>query len=177
MTQKVRLNLVLALSFLLVLMPTDVFADEAEHSHEEKTHPPYHTHHAALFLGGTHADVEIETEGGIREEGEDAFTVGLDYEYRFSQLFGVGGLVEYAGGELETTSAMAGLFIHPIGGLKLFLAPGVEHEGDENEFLFRAGVHYNFLFGNFVVTPVLAVDFVDGEENLVYGVSFGYGWH
>lgn len=160
-----------------MLMPTELLADEVKESHEQETYPHFHRHHVALFVGGTHAEVEIETEGGNREEGEDAFTIGADYEYRFSQLFGVGGLVEYAGGELEKTSAMAGLFIHPIGGLKFFFAPGVEHESDENKFVFRSGAHYNFFFGNFAVTPVFAVDFVDGDENLVYGISFGYGWH
>jgi hypothetical protein len=176
-TQKVPFHFVLALVFLLVLMPTDLFADEAEHSHEEKTHPHHHRHHAALFLGGTHADVEIETEGGIREESEDAFTVGVDYEYRVSPPFGVGGLVEYAAGDLETTILAGALFIHPVGGLKFVLAPGVEHEGDENEFLFRAGVYYDFFFGNFSIAPTISVDFVDGEEDLVYGISLGYGWH
>jgi hypothetical protein len=174
MIQKELYHLTAMLALFLALMPLECLGEEAAHGHKEAAHR--HRHHVALFAGGTHADIEIEEAGIVREESEDAFTVGLDYEYRLRPLFGVGGLVEYAGGDLETTIVAGALFIHPVGGLKFILAPGVEHEGDENEFLFRAGVYYDFFFGNFSITPTFSVDFVDGEEDLVYGVSFGYGF-
>ncbi len=45
----------------------------------------------ALFLGSTHAD------------DEDEFTVGLDYEYLFHEMLGVGCLIDHAEGKLGTS--------------------------------------------------------------------------
>jgi len=161
-----------------MLTPLHTLAEEEEHGHKGKGHT--HRHHVALFLGGAHGETEIEQgehgESNHSTKSADAFTVGLDYEYRLSSVFGIGGLVEYAGGDLEATGVLGALFIHPVGGLKFILAPGVEHEGGHNKFLFRTGVYYDFFFGKFSVSPNFNVDFVDGDENLVYGVSFGYGF-
>ena len=46
----------------------------------------------------------------------------------------------------------------------------------ENEFLFRTGVAYEFEIGRWSITPQFNVDFVDGEEAYVYGLSFGWGF-
>ena len=63
--------------------------------------------------------------------------------------------------------------LHPYEGLKLVVMPGVEITDDHDEFLFRLGVGYDIAAGDWVVTPALNVDFVDNEENLVFGVAFG----
>jgi len=52
--------------------------------------------HVALFLGSTHAD------------DEDEFTVGLDYEYLFHEMLGVGCLIDHAGGNLGTSYQLSG---------------------------------------------------------------------
>ena len=176
-TMRREWKLVLAIAVIMLTVPLEILADENEHKIHDETHR--HKHHLAVFVGGTHAEIEEEGHGGeevVREESEDAFTAGVDYEYRLKSLFGVGGIVEYSGGDLEATVAAGALFIHPIGGLKLILAPGVENKGDENKFLFRTGVYYDFFFGKFSVGPTFSVDFVDGEQNLIYGLSFGYGF-
>jgi len=66
--------------------------------------------------------------------------------------------------------------IHPYKGFRFTLAPGLEHREGEDEFLFRAGVGYEFEIGRWSILPEFNIDFVDGEEALVYGVSFGYGF-
>jgi hypothetical protein len=43
-------------------------------------------HSLALFIGITD------------DRGDDAFSLGLDYEYKFSEVFGIGGLLDHAGG-------------------------------------------------------------------------------
>jgi hypothetical protein len=60
--------------------------------------------------------------------------------------------------------------------LRFVLAPGLEHRDDENEFLFRAGVAYEFEIGRWSIAPEFNVDFVDGEKAYVYGLSFGWGF-
>jgi hypothetical protein len=49
-----------------------------------------HHHHIAVILGTTHTEHDV-----------DAFTIGVDYEYRLSSLIGVGVLGEYATGDVD----------------------------------------------------------------------------
>jgi len=123
-----------------------------------------HRHHVALFLGNT------------RAEGEDKPTVGVDYEYRLTRAFGVGGLVDHARGDHNATIVGGALFVHPWGDWRLLLAPGIEHAAGHNEFLVRSGVSHDFHLGRLTVSPTLNVDFVAGEVSEVCGVSVGYGF-
>ena len=68
------------------------------------------------------------------------------------------------------------LFVHPHEGWRLALAPGLEHRHGDDEFLLRTGVAYEFeLSERWVMIPEFNVDFVDGEEAFVFGLSFGFG--
>lgn len=161
-SKRAKLCLSWFLLFFLTLFPFEILAEEVEHSEHGGAHE--HRHHLALFLGATHTDEE------------DEFSIGIDYEYRLKPILGVGGLIEYTGGDLETTVVAAALFIHPYDDWRLVLAPGFENEDSDNEFLFRVGVSYEFPVGKWTISPEFNVDFVDGEENLVYGLSFGWGF-
>lgn len=121
-------------------------------------------HLLQLFLGGTYA----------KEEDENSLTVGATYEYRLVDLVGIGAFGEYAGGDLDAWSFGAPFFVHPYRELRIVLAPGFEHKEGENEFLFRVGIGYDFpVTGRWSLAPELNADFVDGEVNLVYGISIG----
>ena len=61
---------------ILALAAATAISAMASGDHPEAHHG--HKHHVALFLGNTHD-----------HHGDDAFTVGLDYEYRLHDLFGV----------------------------------------------------------------------------------------
>ena len=80
----------------------------------------------------------------------------MSYEYRLNQLFGIGGIVEYASGVLREWVLAVPLFLHPYKGWRFLVAPGVEipdNEGD-NEFLFRVGAAYEFEIGEkWAITP------------------------
>ena len=144
---------------LLCLGSLPILAEESQKDRHENTLE--RRQHVALFLGGTHAD------------DEDAFTVGLDYEYLFHEMFGVGGLIDDAGGDLGTTLIAPALFVHPFGGFAIVLAPGIEFNDDDN-FAFRLGFSYEFEFNErFTVAPEINFDFVDGEVDEVYGLAFG----
>ena len=158
----IRWSVILPLAVFLLMIPLEIPAGENEREDHEGAH--LYMHRVELFLGNTH------------DEGEDGFSVGLAYERRLSELFGVGGIVEYTGGDFDMWLAGAPIFIHPFKGFRFLLAPGIEHKHGENEFLFRAGLAYEFEFDRWSITPEFNIDFVDGEEALVYGLSFGYGF-
>jgi len=144
-------------------LPADVGAE----AHKE-AHHSYHRDMVEFFVGDTYEDGE--------RGGEHGFSVGVAYERRLSQLLGVGGFYEYAAGDFDKWSIGIPLFIHPYEGWRFALAPGLEHRHGDNEFLFRTGVAYEFeLSDQWVMIPEFNVDFVDGEEAFVFGLSFGFG--
>jgi hypothetical protein len=73
--RKFLLVAAVALIFTALFLNTAVFAAESREAQEQNE--------VGLFLGGSH------------HSHENGFSVGLDYEHRISDMFGVGGLVEY----------------------------------------------------------------------------------
>ena len=108
------------------------------------------------------------------------------------QEFGIGAVLEYAGGDLRNTIFVAPFIWKPVGDLFLLAGPGVEfHNGrgtsehhafksggeedrDETYFLFRLGVGYSFHVGErYAIIPQVNLDLVNGEQVWVGGVAFG----
>jgi hypothetical protein len=114
----------LMMALLVLLMPLKIIAEEAGHG--TKGERLEHRHGIELLLGNTNHD------------GEDGFTVGLGYEYRLNQLFGIGGFVEFTGGDLKEWFLAPALTLQPYKGWRFLVAAGVDvsrHDRD-NEFLF-----------------------------------------
>jgi len=153
--------------YLAVTAP-QLFASEQTHAtHEDSAH--HHLNMLEIFLGNTYEDSEHGDEKG--------FTIGLVYERRFSELFGIGGFYEYAAGDFDKWSIGVPLFIHPHEGWRFALAPGLEHRHGDDEFLFRTGVAYEFeLSEQWMIMTEVNIDFVDGEEAFVFGLTFGFGF-
>ena len=124
-----------------------------------------HLHHAALFFGNTNNDKD-----------QNAFTVGVEYEYRLSRPVGLGALVDYAGGKIESTVVAAGPVFHPWRELKLLAMPGLDIHHGEEEFVTRVGALYDFHAGDWSISPTLHVDVIDVKENIIFGLGFGRGW-
>lgn len=153
--------------YLAVAVP-QLFAAEQTRATEREA-GQYHRNMVELFLGNTHEDADHGSENGL--------SVGFTYERRLTDLLGVGGFYEYAAGDFDKWSIGVPLFMHPYGAWRLDFAPGLEHREGETEFLFRAGVAYEFeLSERWAVIPEVNVDFVDGEEAFVFGLSFGFGF-
>lgn len=168
-----RMRFVVTSAVLLILAaPRPSIAQEASPG-EAKEWP---THHVAIFLGAANGVREEEgTEAGEPVRA-NAFAIGFDYERRFGMRWGVGALVEYAGGPLETTVLAPQLLIHPAEGLVLLVASGAERHGGVSRVLFRAGLQYEIeLRHRFTVAPSLVVDFVGSEKTVVFGLSIGRG--
>ncbi len=154
--------LVLSVAVFVLTMPLQVMGAEEEHDEDKWSH--YHRNHLGLMLGNTH------------EQGEDEFTIGLDYEYRFSQYVGIGVLLEYVGEDAREGVGMVPLFIHPYKGFRFLAAAGVKPKADETKFIWRLGIGYRFPIGNWTIAPEFNLDFTEGRTVEVYGVSFGYGF-
>jgi hypothetical protein len=117
----------------------------------------------SLFLGVTDSD------------GDKGFSVGLDYERRFSRGFGIGGVIEYTGNDYRDGVVAASFNWHAWKELKLLAAPGMEIDraNDRGRFLLRIGAEYGFAIGKgFEIAPALNFDFTSDENSVVYGLSF-----
>ncbi len=143
-------------------------ADLAANHGGDREHPGAHgalgfPHHTlGVFLGDT-----TETR---RNQG---FTLGLEYEYRLSETFGVGAIVEHVGGDFDTNVAVLPLAYHR-GPWKLYAGPGIEDSEEAGgEFLVRVGLEYGFHVGNYELSPQIDVDFVDNEHLFIFGITVG----
>jgi len=138
---------------------------QADQGESIEQHEGYHKNHVALFLGV------------VDEHAETAFSLGLDYERRFSRLFGIGILTHYAFGDVRSFALAAPIFLHATDRLKFSLAAGFEDaDHEDRETLIRLGVEYAFEVGRLTIAPMFAVDFVEDEEILVLGVNIGRGF-
>ena len=152
--------------------------DEAEGSSEHIS-----VYHGGLFTGFTTNTKHKTTD----------FTVGIDYEYRMMMTdyyMGIGFFVEGVFAEHKESLFGVPIFFHPIGGWKIYIAPGVifgdvpvesangtitEETKSESNFLMRFGTSYDFHLGMFSISPGLALDLVKGQTSIVYGLTFGLG--
>jgi len=158
--------------------------ENARGAREEHGDHEFHKNGVFLFLGGT-------TES-TSDDPTTSFTLGVEYERRFSRRVGVAVAAE-AVLSGEGREALFGLLLvlHPVGGLGLAAGPGMEigkdHQaehgeegGDDTEVsaAFRVGVLYDFEVGSrYTIAPAVFIDFIDGKDPaLVWGVELGVGF-
>jgi len=117
----------------------------------------------SVFVGNSHSG------------SENGATIGLGYERRLSSLVGVGAFLERAGGDFGVVAIGVPVTLHPYAGWAFKLAPGVEFDDGSRSLLLRAGVSYEFeIVPRWSVAPEFNADLVDGDRELVYGVSVAY---
>ena len=147
---------------------SDETQPENQGHHDESHH---HNHHIGLFGGFTN-DLDEHND----------FTLGLDYVYRlpvWEQRLGMGAFGEVIFAEHKEYLLGIPLMLKPAGNLFFVVAPGiviVEEESTDNHFLFRLGAGYEIDLRNISLTPTVNLDFVEGEESLVFGISLGKGF-
>jgi hypothetical protein len=151
------------LSIVAGASPAFAQADEHESASEHEATHDFHPNLLALFVG-------------FADEGRDeGFALGIEYERRLDKSFGVGVLAEHTFGNLDFW-VYAVPFAYHTGRWKLYVAPGVEDGDHGSESLVRIGGEYAFEVGAWEIAPQLDVDFVDGNEVYVLGVTFGKGF-
>jgi hypothetical protein len=183
-------------------MPVAVFAGEGNNEHAEHAgHAEHedHAEHAGAHHGEGHHDFKNALAlflGATDEPGHGTEpTWGLEYGHKLSEKWGVGGLIDYAGGDQRNWVIAPAVFWKPFGGgFTLLAAPGIEyHDGrgevehhllkasdphsgsdpDETYFVMRLGAAYWFHVGSrYGIGPAVNLDLVDGHEVWIYGVNF-----
>lgn len=159
-----RNKMILAAGILTTLATPSVFAS----TEEAPKHIP------GVFIGFTHANSETE------------FSYGIEYEYKFSKLWGAGLVYEktddaHHGAGVDVT--LAAVYLHPWKELRVGLGFGKEKVGSymdhdhhfhssHKEDLVRTSVSYDFHVGDFGVAPTLAFDFVGSQTATIFGVAF-----
>lgn len=148
---------ILCFTLLALLAPLSVASDAIPH------------HHLALFLGGGNEEK--------KDKDEKTWAVGLEYEYRFSERFGIGVAYEELGEDAVRNQAIVvPLSIHVGGHWRLFTGPGYEWHGNKEKYLWRAGAGYAFRpGGHWTIAPGALVDVVEnGDKTWLLGVDIGY---
>ena len=173
----------LSVAVLLVVFAAPVAAQSSQAEHDDE-HDDHHAHpnHIAVFVGATTP---------TKAKAETSFTLGADYERRFTDLIGVLAIADFALGDHKRTALFAAnVAFHPVSGLRLAIGPGFElvekdtitSSGAEGTklgayFVIRGSVLYEFHVGEWSVGPVLAVDAIgETKTNIVYGLSIGRGF-
>ena len=148
-------------------LPTEAhvvaLAPAAEGPEDDASRRPFEVHGVNVFTG-----YAWERAGG-------GFKIGLDYEYRFTDLFGVGAFVNYIAGDFNVVVVgLPSLYLHPWKELTLIASPGVEFEsGGETEALLRLGGYYEFrLGGRWKLAPTAMVDIQDSKTVPIVGLNF-----
>jgi hypothetical protein len=151
------------ISTLMVLLSGTVFANEDGSSQDHAGEEEHLPHTLALFAGVT------------LEHGEYLDTLGLEYSYRVNQNWTVGGVIERADREKNSTLAIAFAHYWPYKGLFLGAGIGRKDPGNDRENTFRATIGYEFVFkGGWVLAPQANIDFIeDHDSEEVYGIAFG----
>lgn len=127
--------------------------------------------HVALFVGNTQSD------------GYTLATVGVDYERKLNDQFGVGVFAESLS-DSSHSAVIVGIpfFYHPtfLEHSKLIAAVAVEEltvaEKTKQKSLVRVGGGYDFYIQAISISPTLFLDFVGGKTATVYGVAIGAGF-
>jgi hypothetical protein len=160
-------KMLIAASVITALTTSSAFAS----TDETPKHIP------GVFVGYTNFD------------GETEFSYGIEYEYKFSKLWGAGIVYEktddaHHGAGVDV--ALAAVYLHPWKELRVGLGYGKETVGSytdnsdvdhphyhssHKEDLVRTSISYDFHVGDFGIAPTLAVDFIDGETATIFGVA------
>jgi hypothetical protein len=121
------------------------------------------------FIGFTGED---NREGSGRER---ALTLGIEYERRFNETFGLLLSAERALGDLDFWVLTAPL-TYRRGPWAFSAGPGIEIPDDErdDEFVFRVAGVYVFDRGSYEIAPKAGLDFVAGEIVFFAGVVVGF---
>lgn len=182
MKQATRAVSVLRKAFLGFLLVPVALPLAAEMAHGEPSEPAHaRTTHLALLVGGSN----------VQDEGRSGATIGLDFELEVSHRVGVGFVVEHAGDEVDSTTALAVIDWHIVPGLVFQFGPGVEYEREReveaepghgtfvrtrtvSSLVGRAGLFYEIdIGGEWSVAPSISLDVTEQHETLVWGLAIG----
>ena len=131
---------------------------------------------------GTHDSEEIHGKNALavflgvtRENSENLETLGIEYSYRINKLWSLGGVIERADREKDSTLVLAFAQLWPHRGLFLGAGIGRKDPGGAKENVLRATIGYEFeIGGGWTIAPQANLDVIENAENEeVYGATIG----
>lgn len=156
-------TLLLLVTAALLMLSAGLAANEDAHDEAHEVEEIHHKHSLGIF-------------GGITvEDGENLSTWGVEYTYRINKRWSVGGVIERADREADSTLGIIFAHYFPYKGLYIGGGVGRKDPGDARENTFRASIGYEFeLEGGWALNPQINVDFIENhDEEKVYGIAFG----
>ena len=126
-----------------VLLGASVYASGVgakENAHHWQSTP----HHLSALVGTTYT-----------KECGNAFTLGIDYEYRLNNFLGVGFVAEYAYEDLVAYTYLLVADLHITNHFIAQIGPGLEFHGSHKMEVARLGLLYEFEMAGFTVSPQL----------------------
>ncbi len=110
----------------------------------------------------------------LSNPSETDFEIGAEYEYHFQPLFGVGALGNYVFSDPSVALLGAPVFyFHPLAGdWWLSASPIVQFgSGRTTQVGARVGTRVPVPLGVVTLVPSLAVDFIGGGRNYIFGLG------
>lgn len=141
---------------LLTFLPVHVWAQDKSDDKEESKNE------LSVFIGAaSNADATN-------------MAIGIDYQYKFNKVFGLGALVDSSTPEIASLLVGPAIFLHAWH-FEITLAPCAEFSGDDVVAVLRAGLAYEVELSKFSLSPSVYFDTERaGQETFVYGLSFGF---
>ena len=147
--------------FIALFSANTSFAKDKEEHHWQDT-----PHHLSALLGITYT----------RTWG-NAFTVGVDYEYRVNDFLGVGVVAEYAGEDFDAYTLILVADLHITNSAIVQIGPGVEFHGSHKMEVVRVGALYEMEMSGFTFSPQLHYDYHRNHKSaLVAGFAIGFSF-
>lgn len=158
-------NIKLKIFLLILFVPSvEVIAQNAE------TKPKHHEehYHLSAFAGFT-----------TDYKGKQGYKLGLEYEYRLSDIAGIGGTFDFTGSDFS-------IFALSIGGVGYFfdfpmvLGAGIGAKSYEKKWdpFARLMATYDFHVGELSLGPMIMYDLFPNHKDIMsYGIAIGYSLH
>lgn len=151
-----RVQIALGLVAALVFAPVVAAKGNAHHW---ETSP----HHLSALVGTTYT-----------KECGNAFTLGIDYEYRVSDFLVVGFVAEYAFEDLDAYTYLLVADLHITNNFIAQIGPGVEFHGSHKMEVARLGFLYEFEVSGVTISPQLHYDYHRNHKSaVVAGLAIG----
>ncbi|GEM_PF-2480999 len=161
---------------LFVTPISNCIAFESSDQNGPELEHQWHKNHAAIFVGGM---------APVSKSNETSLALGVAYERRITEMFGLEALADFTIGSHERTALFAaGVTFRPFSGagLKLMTGPGFEIEDRDNHaaevnFVYGVGAAWEFHTGPVTLAPAVYADFLgESKTNITFGVGIGTGF-
>lgn len=123
-----------------------------------------YTHRLGLGIGVVH----------LNNPSQTSFELGGEYEYRFEPILGVGTQVNYIFSSPSIVLlAIPVLYVHPLAGDWIIHGSPIFEFGSgiSTQVGVRLGTRIPIPLGVITILPSVAVDFIGGGEDLIFGVG------